>query len=297
MPSVRDKLARKESKLDKRKKKTNVGAPTSAPHPAVIDNYEEGDFYNVPIQEIKANPDQPRQYFDEETLAELAESIRQKGVLQPVIIRIDEDRSVYLVAGERRLRAAREAGLNHIPAILTKGNPAEIALIENLQRENLKPVEEAEAFARMINHYSYTQDQLALVIGKAKSTVSETVSINKLPEDIKKEVRRAELQYPRRTLIEIAKQKTTKDMVALFNKAKEGKLKSDQVRKIARKPQKRSMRTPAAIVSDRAHQLCQSLEKLNLGTVEETEKLRFVRVLQDMKGLIDRLLDQFGAPN
>ena len=80
-------------------------------------------------------------------------------------------------------------------------------------------------------------------------------------------------------------------MVALFNKAKKGNLKSDQVRKIARKPQQRSMRTPAAIVSDRADQLCESLEKLDLDTVEETEKLRLVQVLQDMKGLIDRFLD------
>ncbi|MDL1978451.1 MAG: ParB/RepB/Spo0J family partition protein [Deltaproteobacteria bacterium] len=290
MPSVRDKLARKESKLDKRKKKTNVGAPTSSPHPAVLDNYEEGDFYNVPIHEIKANPDQPRQYFDEESLAELAESIRQKGVLQPVIVRIDEDRSVYLVAGERRLRAAREAGLDQIPAILTKGNPAEIALIENLQRENLKPVEEAEAFAHMIQEYSYTQEQLSTVVGKARTTITETLGLNRLPEEVKEECRRADI-YPRRLLVEIAKQKTTKNMVALFNSVKEGNLKSDQVRKIARKPQKRSMRTPAAIISDRANQLCQSLEKLNLDTVEETEKLRLVRVLQDMKGLIDRFLD------
>jgi ParB family chromosome partitioning protein len=251
MPSVRNKLARKESKLDKRKKKKNVGAPTSAPHPAVLDNYEEGDFYNVPIHEIKANPDQPRQYFDEESLAELAESIRQKGVLQPVIIRIDEDRSVYLVAGERRLRAAREAGLDHIPAILTKGNPAEIALIENLQRENLKPVEEAEAFAHMIQEYNYTQEQLSTVVGKARTTITETLGLNRLPEEVKEECRRADI-YPRRLLVEIAKQKTTKNMVALFNRVKEGNLKSDQVRKIARKPQKRSMRTPAAIVSDRA---------------------------------------------
>ena len=289
MPSIREKLARKESKLDKRKKK-NVGAPTSAPHPAVLDNYEEGDFYNVPIHEIKANPDQPRQYFDEESLAELTESIRQKGVLQPVIVRIDEDRSVYLVAGERRLRAAREAGLDHIPAILTKGNPAEIALIENLQRENLKPVEEAEAFARMIQEYSYTQEQLSTVVGKARTTITETLGLNRLPEEVKEECRRADI-YPRRLLVEIAKQKTTKGMVALFNRAKEGNLKSDQVRKIARKPQKRSMRTPAAIVSDRANQLCQSLKKLDLDTVEETEKLRLVQVLQDMKGLIDRFLD------
>jgi ParB family chromosome partitioning protein len=290
MPSVRNKLARKESKLDKRKKKKNVGAPTSAPHPAVLDNYEEGDFYNVPIHEIKANPDQPRQYFDEESLAELAESIRQKGVLQPVIIRIDEDRSVYLVAGERRLRAAREAGLEQIPAILTKGNPAEIALIENLQRENLKPVEEAEAFAHMIQEYNYTQEQLSTVVGKARTTITETLGLNRLPEEVKEECRRADI-YPRRLLVEIAKQKTTKNMVALFNRVKEGNLKSDQVRKIARKPQKRSMRTPAAIVSDRAYQFCQSLEKLDLDTVEETEKLRLVRVLQDMKGLIDKFLD------
>ena len=83
------------------------------------------------------------------------------------------------------------AGLEKIPAILTKGNPAEIALIENLQRENLSPIEESEALARMINEHGYTQEQMASVIGKAKSTVSETISLNRLPESIKEEVRRA----------------------------------------------------------------------------------------------------------
>ncbi|MDL1979814.1 MAG: hypothetical protein LWX52_17335, partial [Deltaproteobacteria bacterium] len=144
--------------------------------------------------------------------------------------------------------------------------------------------------AHMIQEYNYTQEQLSTVVGKARTTITETLGLNRLPEEVKEECRRADI-YPRRLLVEIAKQKTTKGMVALFNRAKEGNLKSDQVRKIARKPQKRSMRTPAAIVSDWANQLCQSLKKLDLDTVEETEKLRLVQVLQDMKGLIDRFLD------
>ena len=99
----------------------------------------------MPVNVIRTIPDQPRKTFNEESLSELADSVKQKGVLQPVIIKNDLEGNIYLVAGERRLRAARLAGLREIPAMVTKGNPAEIALIENIQREDLNPVEEAEA--------------------------------------------------------------------------------------------------------------------------------------------------------
>ena len=243
----------------------------------------------MPIEIIKANPDQPRQIFEEDKLKELSSSIKEKGVLQPVIIRIDEEKNIFIVAGERRLRAARMAGLESIPCVITKGNPAEIALIENLQREDLKPIEEAEALARMIEEYEYTQDQLARVINKAKSTVSETLSLNKLPEKIKAQVRHAEL-YPRRLLVEIAKQKTPGDMIALLDRVKAGQLKSDQVRKITRKSKKRSQRTAAAIALDRSLVLSQLLSDLNLATTQASEKHALLMTLQNLRTLIDKIL-------
>jgi ParB family chromosome partitioning protein len=237
---------------------------------------------------ISPNPYQPRKHFDPERLAELSESIKKKGVLQPVIIRKGDGGEVFLVAGERRLRAAKMAGLEKIPAILTKGNPAEIALIENLQRENLSPVEEAEALARMAEEFYYTQEQLAAVVGKARSTITETLSINKLPEAIKEECRRADI-YPRRLLVEIAKQETPEEMTALFARVKEGGLKSDQVRTIARK-QERTERAPLIITLDKVSALLKSLGKLELERLNQDEKIHLMTALQELDITIKQII-------
>ena len=220
MPTARDKLASKTTKLATTPERLED-------HPANLNNYQDGSFFHVDVDLILPNPDQPREFFDEKSLNELAASIKKKGVLQPVIIRKTDDAQIFLVAGERRLKAAKIAGLEKIPAIITKGNPAEIALIENLQREDLKPIEEAEALGRMIEEHGYTQETLVQVLGKAQSTISEVLSLNRLPESIKDEVRQTNA-FPRRLLVEIAKQKTPDKMLALFTAAKGGNLKSDQ---------------------------------------------------------------------
>ena len=239
MSNIRAKLAGSTSKLAQQAKKIKD-------HPADPNYYSEGGFYNVDIDLINPNPDQPRKYFDPGALKELSESIKQRGVLQPVIIRIDGEGKVLLVAGERRYRAAKMAGLEKMPSIITTGNPAEIALIENLQREDLKPIEEAEALERIIKEHNYTQEKLALVVRKAQATISETLSLNKLPEPIKEEVRNAEI-FSRRTLIEIAKQKTPESMTQLFNKIKKDNLKSDSVRDLTRKREITNEKTPGPL--------------------------------------------------
>lgn len=283
MSSTREKLATKKSKLSIVKEKTKD-------HPADLNNYQEGSFYNVEIDLIKKNPYQPRQYFNPESLAELTESIKQKGVIQPIVIRRDK-KNIFLVAGERRLRAAKNAGLEKIPAILTKGNPIEISLIENLQRENLNPLDEAEALARMMQEYNYTQDKLALVIGKGRTTITETLSLNKLPKEIKDECRRADI-YSRRILVEISKQKSPEAMISLFKKIKEGNLKSDQIRKITRKETKNPKRTPIAIALNRTIYLSQYLNKVDLNSAKESEKNQFITELQNLKKLIDALFNK-----
>jgi ParB family chromosome partitioning protein len=280
MSSIRDKLADKKTKLARPRERLKD-------HPAHSE-YQEGSFYNIPIREIRSNPDQPRKYFNEESLGELSQSIRARGILQPVIIRREEDGTIFLVAGERRLRAARQAGLEQLPAILTKGHPAEIALIENLQREDLKPIEEAEALARMVEEYQYTQEQLAGVIGKAQSTISETLSLNKLPDELKDEYRRADI--PRRLLVEIAKQKSPEVMAALFKKVEEANLTSDQVREISRSKSSRKKRAPVVAVINKVVYLKRSLEKLNLDTVEDREKIQLLAELKNLQGLIDQII-------
>ncbi len=281
MPSLRDKLADKTTKLSKVRE-------SIADHPAALDDYQDGGFYNVDVEAILPNPYQPRQFFDPEALDDLSESIRQKGVLQPILIRRDEEGKIFLVAGERRLRAAKKAGLENIPTILTKGNPVEISIIENLQRENLKPVEEAEALARMMKEYKYTQEKLAKAIGKSQSTISETLSLNRLPEEIKEEYRRADI--PRRLLVEIAKQKTPEAMLKLFRKAKEGKLNSDEVRDLTRARGERKQRTPAALATVKAQGLARSLENLDLGTAGKGEKVGLFKELGELGRRIEEIL-------
>ena len=282
MPTIREKIAGKKSKLSIAKGKVKH-------HPADLNNYHEGSFYNVEIDLIQSNPYQPRQYFDPKALDELSRSIKQKGVIQPIIVRRDESGRIYLVAGERRLRAAKQAGLIKIPAVLTKGNPVEISLIENLQREGLNPIEEAEALARMTREYHYTQEQLALAIGKARTTITETLGLNKLPEEIKKECRHADI-YSRRIMVEVAKQKTPEAMKDLFRKVKEGKLKSDQVREMTRKQTKRTKRTRMAIALKKTLSLSQCLSKLDLASEERKETARLIVELENLKKHIDELI-------
>jgi ParB family chromosome partitioning protein len=282
MANIRDKLAAKKSKLATVQTRLED-------HPAKLNDSPEGAFYNVDIEMIAVDPNQPRKHFDQATLKELSESIKQKGVLQPVIIRKDQAGKIMLVAGERRFKAAKLAGLEKIPAVMTKGNPLEIPLIENLQRENLKPIEEAEALNMMIKEHDYTQEKLAFTIGKARTTITETLSLTRLPDAIKEECRRADI-YPRRLLVEIAKQDSPKAMLALFKRVKESGLKSDQVRDIARKRPERPQRTPAAIALDRVSDLTNHLSKLDFNTIAQSEKTQLIMELNNLKKAIEKII-------
>ncbi len=145
-----------------------------------------GAVVQIPIEEITANAMQPRRYFDEAALAELTASIREQGVIQPILLR-PIDGGYQIVAGERRFRASCQAGLRTVPAIIKRMDQAEsleIALIENLQREDLNPVEEAEAYRALIDQFDYTQEELSRRVGKDRSTISNTLRLLKLPDEI-----------------------------------------------------------------------------------------------------------------
>lgn len=136
----------------------------------------------IDLADISPNPDQPRKTFNQQSLQELAETIAKHGLIQPITVKkADTGKGYVLVAGERRLRAFELLERTSIPAILTTGNSEEIALIENIQREDLDPLEEAEALDLMIERHRYTQEQLGAIIGKAQNTVSQTLSLLKLP--------------------------------------------------------------------------------------------------------------------
>ncbi len=142
---------------------------------------------HLPIDAIHANPHQPRVHFDEESLAELAASISEVGVLQPVLVRPREGGSYQLVAGERRWRAARRAGLTVIPAVVRSTDDmtaVEQALVENLHRQDLTPLEEAAAYQQLIEDFSLTHEQVATRVGRSRSAVTNTLRLMSLPPSI-----------------------------------------------------------------------------------------------------------------
>ncbi len=154
-----------------------------------FDEMSDGNgVLTLKLHDIEPNKNQPRQVFDDEALSELADSIREHGVLQPLIVRPVADGSYQLVAGERRWRASRLAGLTEVPVIVRTLNDSEvavIALIENLQRENLNPIEEAEGISRLIEEYSFTQEQAAEKLGKSRTAVTNTLRLMNLPEKVR----------------------------------------------------------------------------------------------------------------
>jgi ParB family chromosome partitioning protein len=180
----------------------------------------------VNLSEIHPNPDQPRKTFDEAKLRELAASIERQGLLQPIIVqkRAAGEGGYLLVAGERRFRAHQLLEKATIPAILTEGNPDEIALIENIQREDLNPLEEAEALERMMDRYHYTQEELGKVIGKAQNTVSEVLQLNTLPPSIKDEYRTSDTRtMSKSALVELTRIKDAKHQKAVWEAMKAGR--------------------------------------------------------------------------
>jgi len=139
------------------------------------------------IGRIRPNPSQPRQHFDEQAIDELAASIAERGVLQPILVRAADD-GYELIAGERRWRAAQKARLHEIPALVREANEessAEIALIENIQREDLNAIEEAEAYRQLINRYGHSQEVVGKLVGKSRSHIANLLRLLELPEAVR----------------------------------------------------------------------------------------------------------------
>lgn len=151
---------------------------------------------NLKIAQIHASSLQPRQELHPEKLEELAASIREKGVIQPVLVRTRADGSFELIAGERRLRAAQQLGFTELPAIVRDvedGEALQLSLIENIQREELNPLEEAQAYQQLITDFGISQERIAQVLGKSASAVSNTLRLLKLPEEIQSALRQGKI--------------------------------------------------------------------------------------------------------
>ncbi len=153
---------------------------------------EQEKYFECNINKIKPNKHQPRTHFNHEDLQELADSIREKGVIQPLIVTSGVSGDFELIAGERRLRASKLAGLSHVPVILVEvendDSLLELALIENVQRTDLNPIEEAQAYKKLIENFGYTQEETAKRVGKQRSTVTNMLRLLKLPEVIQRDI-------------------------------------------------------------------------------------------------------------
>lgn len=169
---------------------TPAPAPPAAPQPGAAPAPSDG-VRRVPLSQIKPCPFQPRKDFSAESLRELADSIKEQGIVQPLILRPNGP-SFELIAGERRWRAAQLAGLSDVPALVREADDRtvlELALIENLQRENLNPMEEALGFAQLIEQFQLTQEQAASRVGKSRAAVANALRLLKLPQSVQDKLR------------------------------------------------------------------------------------------------------------
>ncbi len=175
-------------------KRTNLGRGLAALFGDENEDYASLDKVRstkeVPIEHLHPNRFQPRQYFDDEALASLTDSIRENGVLQPIIVRRHPDRaSEYeIIAGERRWRASQKALLHEVPVVIrefTDSQALEVAIVENVQRQDLSPLEEAEGYRRLMDEFSHTQEDLGRVVGKSRSHIANTLRLLTLPDEVK----------------------------------------------------------------------------------------------------------------
>ena len=198
---------------------------------------------NIPVSQIEPNPDQPRVEIGD--LTDLSSSIKEKGVLEPLLVKPNNDGTWMIIAGERRWRAATRAGLREVPCIeldLDEKSVAEIALIENMQRKDLTVWEEADGLANLASRYGHTHEEISKKIGKSRTTVTESLTIAGLPDDIRAICRRMDINA-KSTLLEIARQFDEAAMHKFLKELAEKGNSRESVREIAR-PKKKFEGTP-----------------------------------------------------
>lgn len=194
------------------------------------------------LTELEPNKNQPRKNFDKETLEQLATSIRENGVLQPLLVRPLATGNYQIIAGERRWRASKIAGLSEVPVVirddLSEEQVMQIALIENLQRENLNPIEEALGYKELIDNYNMTQDQLAKSLGKARSSIANSLGLLTLPKSVKDLLQQGELSAGHCKALKSIKDPAL--MTEIAYRAADGELSVRSIESIAKREAKKS---------------------------------------------------------
>ena len=208
-------------------KKTNLGKGLEA----LISQYsteKDSSYINdaIPINKIQANPNQPRKDFNDSKMEELVSSIKEKGILQPIAVRELKDGNYEIIAGERRFRASKSIGLKSIPAyVLTVEDESEVmeyALIENIQRDDLNPIEESEAYASLKSKYNLSQKEISKKVGKSRSLIANSLRLLKLPSSIKEDIKNNKLSMGHAVSLLGLKSKT--QMLAIANRIIKNKL-------------------------------------------------------------------------
>jgi len=262
---------------------------TLAPPPRVkkSSRMPKDSTFTIGIRSLRMNPDQPRNFIDEEQLADLSESIRLHGIIQPVVVKKEPGNRYTLVAGQRRYLAARMAGLDRLPAILTDGDPFEIALIENLQRSNITAIEEATALARLKELRGYTLEQMSKILGKAKPTISEIISLSRLPDEIQDRCRK-DSSIPRSMLVDIARKATHAEMLMAFEAYLNG-LGRKEIRQLQEKPSRSRNRIETRFIKSFVKQI----ETFDVSKLAGKQREKVKNELGKIHATIEELLTKF----
>lgn len=246
-------------------------------------------IFEVEIDKVRRYEEQARKVFDEENLSELAESIQRHGQLMPIILKREDGVDTYLlVAGERRYRACQKLGKTSINAVLTSGDPAEINLIENVQREDLHPLDLAERLNQMIQEHGYSQGQLSEVVNKPRKTINEILMLVNLPEQIKTGWRSAS-SVPKTTLLQIARAGSEDKQMSLWEQVRGGNLSYREVKE--KRHTKSSSKTPASTELLRSGQ--RFIKKLRGASgLNQDEVSRLSEIQQEINTLVTLVLLQ-----
>ena len=252
---------------------------------------ETSDIVEIPLTEIRSNPYQPRKDFDEESLKEFAESIKEHGIIQPIIVK-KSIKGYELIAGERRTRASKMAGKETIPAIIRDFDDdemMEIALIENIQRENLNPIEEAEALSKIIEKNNLTQEEASKKFGKSRSYITNILGLLRLPEKVKKYVTEGKLSMGHARAL--SKLTDEEQIIALAEKVISDGLSVRDIEKLTSTTVKPKVKK--TIINNAKYSIYESLMREKIGTKIKI-KAKKIEIPFDSESDLERIIEILG---
>lgn len=260
----------------------------------IVNETKDSDIVEIPLTEIRSNPYQPRKEFDEQSLREFADSIKEHGVIQPIIVK-KSIKGYEIIAGERRTRASKMAGKETIPAIIrefTDQEMMEIALIENIQREDLNPIEEAEALAKIIESNGMTQEEAAKKFGKSRSYITNILGLLSLPEKTKKHVREGKISMGHaRVLSKLSDPDQINDLANLIIEEGLSVRETEKLTSTEDMPKKNKIKREP--VYNARHTIYETIMRERIGTKVKIGAKK-IEIPYDSDNDLDRILDILG---